>query len=254
MATMTSGCDAMPQLVGKVALVTGAGGYQGIGRAIALRLARDGAAVAVNDLAPVPAVPGSAWGGLNAVVEEIRALGRQSLGLSADISEAAAVDRMFRELLGHFGHVDILVNNAAARPGPDRAPVVDLDEAAWDHVFRVNVRGTFLCSRAAARAMIQQGRGGKIIMMSSTKGKQGAVKHAAYAASKFAVLGFAQSLALELAPHRIHVNSVCPGVVNSERLQASAQALDAPGTTVAESHARLLEERAAEIPLGRIAD
>jgi NAD(P)-dependent dehydrogenase (short-subunit alcohol dehydrogenase family) len=107
------------------------------------------------------------------------------------------------------------VNNAASRPGRDRALVVDLDEEAWDHVFRVNVRGTFLCSRAAARAMIHQGRGGKIVMLSSTKGKQGAVKHAAYAASKFAILGFAQSLALELAPHRINVNSICPGVVNT---------------------------------------
>src|SRR5262249_54827870 len=138
--------------------------------------------------------------------------------------------------------------------GRDRALVVDLDEEAWDHVFRVNVRGTFLCSRAAARAMIQQGRGGKIIMMSSTKGKQGAVKHAAYAASKFAILGLAQSLALELAPHRINVNSICPGVVNTERLQSIAQALDAHGTSIAESHARMLEERAADIPLGRIAD
>jgi NAD(P)-dependent dehydrogenase (short-subunit alcohol dehydrogenase family) len=249
----------MPDLTGKIALVTGAGGFQGIGRAIALRLARDGADVAVNDLSPGPAAkspPASetAWGGLDAVVEEIRALGRRSRALFADVSDSAAVESMFRELIAHFGRVDILVNNAASRPGRDRALVVDLDEDAWDHVFRVNVRGSFLCSRAAARVMIQQGRGGKIVMLSSTKGKQGAVKHAAYAASKFAILGFAQSLALELAPYRINVNSICPGVVNTERLQSIAQALESSESSAAESHARMLEQRATEIPLGRIGE
>lgn len=244
----------MSQLAGKVALVTGAGGHRGIGRAIALRLARDGADVAVNDLSLTSAATESAWGGLAAVVDEIRALGRQSLGLAADVADAAAVDAMFRQLLERFGRVDILVNNAASRPGRDRALVVDLDEDAWDLVQRVNVRGTFLCSRAAARAMIRQGHGGKIIVMSSTKGRQGAVKHAAYAASKFALIGFVQSLALELAPHRIHVNAICPGSVDTERLQSIAEALDAEGASAGDAHARMLAERAAEIPLGRIAD
>lgn len=238
----------MASLAGKVALVTGAGGRQGIGRAIALRLARDGADVAVNDLSLAAAASDAAWGGLAQVVDEIRSLGRQSIGLPADVADAEAVDTMFCEMLDRFGRVDILVNNAASRPGRDRALVVDLDAEAWDLVQRVNVRGTFLCSRAAARAMIGQGQGGKIIMISSTKGRQGAVKHAAYAASKFAVIGFMQSLALELAPHRINVNAICPGVVNTERLGAIAQALDA------EQGARMFEERAAAIPLGRIAD
>jgi NAD(P)-dependent dehydrogenase (short-subunit alcohol dehydrogenase family) len=242
----------MSDLTGKVALVTGAGGLQGIGRAIALRLARDGADVVVNDLSLTSAGPGE-WRGLAAVVEEIQALGRQSLGVAADVSDASAVDRLFHEAVEQFGRVDILINNAASRPGRDRALVVDLEEDAWDHVFRVNVRGTFLCSRAAARAMIRQGRGGKIIMLSSTKGKEGAVKHAAYAASKFAILGFAQSLALELAPHGINVNSICPGVVNTERLQSIAQALETEGDS-AQAHARWLEKRATEIPLGRVAD
>jgi NAD(P)-dependent dehydrogenase (short-subunit alcohol dehydrogenase family) len=244
----------MSNLSGKVALVTGAGGYQGIGRAVALRLARDGADVAVNDLSLAPGPSATGWGGLAAVVEEVKALGRQSIGLAADVGDAAAVDGMFAELLARFGRIDILVNNAASRPGRDRVPVVDLQEDAWDLVQRVNVRGTFLCSRAAARAMIGQGRGGKIVMLSSTKGKQGAVRHAAYAASKFAVLGFMQSLALELAPHRINVNAICPGVVNTERLRSIAQALDERGTSEDDAHARMIAERSSLIPLGRVAE
>jgi NAD(P)-dependent dehydrogenase (short-subunit alcohol dehydrogenase family) len=243
----------MANLSGKVALVTGAGGYQGIGRAIALRLARDGADVAVNDLSLAPGSGTPRWAGLSAVVEEVRALGRQSIALAADVGDGAAVDAMFAELLGRLGRIDILVNNAASRPGRDRVPVIDLEEDAWDLVQRVNVRGTFLCSRATARAMIGQGTGGKIIMLSSTKGKQGAIRHAAYAASKFAVLGFMQSLALELAPHRIHVNAICPGVVDTERLRSIAQALDASGSAADEAHARLIEERSSRIPLGRVA-
>src|SRR5262245_18497531 len=129
----------MAKLTGKVALVRRAGGFHGMGRAIALRFARDGADVAVNDVSLAPADPKSEWGGLAAVVEEIRGLGRKSLALVGDVSDAAAVERMFGELLDQLGHIDILVNNAASRPGRDRSLVVDLEEGVWDDVFRVNV-------------------------------------------------------------------------------------------------------------------
>jgi NAD(P)-dependent dehydrogenase (short-subunit alcohol dehydrogenase family) len=244
---------AMYDLTGKVALVTGAGGRHGIGRAIALRLAQEGADVAVNDVAS-SFDPGASWGGLAAVVDEIRALERRALAVAADVADATAVEGMFRRVLDEFRRIDILVNNAASRPGQDRVCVVDLDEAAWDAVQRVNVRGTFLCSRAAAREMIRAGRGGKIINMSSTKGKQGAARHAAYAASKFAVIGFTQSLAVELAPYKINVNAICPGMVNTERLESIACALAAAGESTQESLARMVGERGAEVPLGRIAE
>ena len=155
----------MYDLNGKVALVTGAGGERGLGRAIAVRLAQEGADVAVNDLVAQP--PGSTgWGGIAEVVREIEALGRRSLGVAADVSDASQVERMVRQTLDEFGRIDILVNNAAAPAGRDRALVVDLEEDAWDLVQRVNVKGTFLCSRAVARAMMERGQGGKMINLS----------------------------------------------------------------------------------------
>ncbi len=245
----------MYNLEGKVALVTGAGGKQGIGRAIAMRLAQEGADVVVNDLrAPSEDAPPSGWRGVADVVEGIEALGRSALGILADVSEAAQVQRMVGETLERFGRIDILVNNAASRPGRDRVPVVELEEEAWDLVQRVNVKGTFLCSRAVAREMIRRGNGGKILIISSTRGKRGAACYAAYSASKFAVLGFGQALALELAPHQIQVNTICPGLVETERISAMAAAMAQEGEAEEDRRAQMLRERAEEVPLGRVAE
>ena len=245
----------MYHLEGKVALVTGAGGKQGIGRAIALRLAQEGADVVVNDLEAVSEeARSSGWRGVPDVVEEIEALGRGALGILADVSEAAQVQRMVGETLERFGRIDILVNNAASRPGRDRVPVVELEEEAWDLVQRVNVKGTFLCSRAVAREMIRRGNGGKILIISSTRGKRGAACYAAYSASKFAVLGFGQALALELAPHQIQVNTICPGLVETERISAMAAAMAQEGEAEEDRRAQMLRERAEEVPLGRVAE
>ena len=121
--------DALYDLHGKVALVTGAGGEHGIGRAIATRLARDGADVIVNDVVGNPYASSAAdWGGTQSVVREIEALGRQAVTILADVSDADQVDGMIRRALERFGRVDILVNNAGSRPGMDRVPVVDLEE------------------------------------------------------------------------------------------------------------------------------
>jgi NAD(P)-dependent dehydrogenase (short-subunit alcohol dehydrogenase family) len=245
----------MYNLEGKVALVTGAGGKQGVGRAIAMRLAQEGADVVVNDLeAPSKNVRPSGWRGVPDVVQGIEALGRRALGVLADVSDAAQVERMVSETIERFGQIDILVNNAASRPGSDRVPVVELEEDAWDLVQRVNVKGTFLCSRAVARQMICRGNGGKILIISSTKGKRGEACFAAYSASKFAVIGFGQSLALELAQHRIQVNVICPGIVETERISDMAAAMARNGESEEECRAQMLRERAAEIPLGRIAE
>jgi NAD(P)-dependent dehydrogenase (short-subunit alcohol dehydrogenase family) len=242
----------MYNLGGKVALVTGAGGKKGLGRAIALRLASEGADVIVNDLVRQSTDP-SGWRGIPSVVQEIEALGRRSLGLAADVSDSIQVESMVRQALKRFGHVDILVNNAAAPAGRDRVPVVDLEEDVWDLVQRVNVKGTFLCCRAVARAMIERGQGGKIINMSSISGKVGKPRYAAYAASKFAVRGFTQSLAQELAVHGIQVNAICPILVESERVDKIAAAL-APKDIPAQVYRQQFVERVgASAPLGRIA-
>jgi len=159
---------------------------------------------------------------------------------------------MIRQSVAQFGHIDILVNNAGAPAGRDRVPVVDLDEDAWDLVQSVNVKGTFLCCRAVARAMIERGQGGKIINMSSTSGRRGVARFAAYCASKFAVRGFTQALALELAPHRINVNAICPGLVETERIDHMAAALAPEGVSVAAYRRQMMERATSENPLGRI--
>jgi meso-butanediol dehydrogenase/(S,S)-butanediol dehydrogenase/diacetyl reductase len=241
----------MYKLCGKVALVTGAGGERGLGRAIAVRLAQEGADVVVNDLVARPP-RATTWGGLSAVVQEIEALGRRALAVVADVAHAGQVDDMVRQSLQGFGQIDILVNNAGAPAGPDRVPVVELPEEVWDLVQRVNVKGTFLCSRAVARAMIDRGQGGKIINMSSISGKRGRARYAAYAASKFAVRGFTQALALELAPHRINVNAICPSLVETERVDGIASGLAPAGASPQASHEQLLERMIAEVPLGRL--
>jgi len=189
----------MYELEGKVALVTGAGGEHGIGREIATRFAQEGADVAVNDLTMRPHDENrSAWAGLPSVVQEIEQLGRSSTAIQANVTNSESVGRLVAETVKNLGRIDILVNNAGALAGADRHPVVDLDEAQWDRVHAVNVKGTFLCAQAAARKMIAQGDGGRIINMSSIAGKQGVARFAAYCASKFAVIGFTQSLALDL--------------------------------------------------------
>jgi len=241
----------MYNLSGKVALVTGAGGERGIGRAIATRLAKEGADVIVNDIVTNPANM-AGWGGLPEVVREIEALGRQSMSIIADISNANQVHNMIRQVLERFGHIDILVNNAAAPAGRDRVPVVDLEEDAWDLVQNVNVKGTFLCCKTVARAMIDRGEGGKIINISSTSGKRGVARYAAYCASKFAVIGFTQSLALELAPHRINVNAICPGLVETERVDGMAAVLKTEGMSTEEYREKMIEQATLTTPLGRI--
>jgi len=249
----------MYNLSGKVAVVTGAGGRHGIGRAIALRLAEEGADVVVTDIQRSTdrmreEDRQSGWRGLPSVVEEIEDLGRQSLGLFSDVTDSAQVADMVRQTLDRFGKIDILVNNAGSQPGPDRVLVVELGEEAFDEVMRVNVRGTYLCSKAVAIHMIERGGGGKMIVISSGAGKQGIARYAAYCASKFALIGFTQALAHELAPHKINVNAICPGLVNTERVDFIAAALAAEGESAEEHRALMVRARAEAVPLGRIAE
>ncbi len=241
----------MYDLKGKVALVTGAGGKGGLGRAIALRLAQEGADVVVNDLDKATASDSAR---LTAVVAEIETLGQGALGIFADVSIAQEVERMVAQAVAHFGRIDILVNNAGAPAGRDRVPVVELEEEAFDLVQAVNVKGTFLCCREAARVMIAQGRGGKIINISSTSGKRGVARFAAYCASKFAVRGFTQALALELAPHQINVNAICPGLIETERVDDMAAALAPAGTPADVYRQQMVAQASGSTPLGRLGE
>ena len=245
----------MYNLTGKVALVTGAGGKNGIGRAIATRLAKEGADVAVNDITEHPyAADQAEWQGLPDVVREIKAMGRRAISVVADVSDAKQVAEMVDKTVAHFGKIDILVNNAGTIAGKDRVPVVDLAEEDWDRVQRVNVKGVFLCSQAVARHLIAQGTGGKIINMSSVTGKQGSARYAAYSASKFAVIGLTQSLAHELAPYQVNVNAICPSLVDTERVGHLASALMPEDLPADEQRAEFARRNVAAVPLGRLAE
>jgi NAD(P)-dependent dehydrogenase (short-subunit alcohol dehydrogenase family) len=245
----------MYDLAGRTALVTGAGGEWGFGRAIANRLADEGADVAVNDVQANPYGAGAGeWGGLAAVVSEIEAKGRGAMPVLADVSDAAQVDAMVAAVIEQFGKIDILVANAGSRPGPDRVPVVDLTEEAFDDVQRVNVKGTFLCSRAVARHMVARGDGGKIIVISSTAGKRGVARYAAYTASKFALVGFTQSLAHEMGEYGVNVNAICPGLAETERAIHIADAIKPEGGTAETQLHEMLRHRAEVNPLGRVTE
>jgi NAD(P)-dependent dehydrogenase (short-subunit alcohol dehydrogenase family) len=246
----------MTMLEGKVAMITGSGGEHGFGRAMARRLAEAGADVVLTDVAPtglkaVAKKPSTGWGGLEAVVAEVQKAGRRALAVLMDVRSAAQVDQAVARALGELGRLDILVNNAAAPPGADRVPVVDVTEEAWDTVLDTNLKGTFLCSRAVARAMLERRTRGRIINISSNCGKVGYATYATYCASKFGVIGFTQSLALELAPAGITVNAICPGPADTDRLDYMGRRPD--GGFDPALRARAIAERAAGVPIGRLA-
>ncbi len=249
----------MYNLHGKTALVTGAGGERGIGRAVATRLAKEGADVIVSDLVANP-YPGdsSEWQGLPSVVSEIEAAGQSAEAILADVSKADEVERLVSGGIDRFGRIDILVNGAGSLPGKDRVLVVDMEEEAWDKEMNVNAKGVFLMCRAAARHMIERGEGGKIINIASTSGKIGRKRFSAYCASKAAIIRFTQALAQELGPHGINVNSVSPTAVDTERLGFIEEAISdgaVQGTSWknSEAHRAFIQEKAGISPLGRVA-
>ena len=249
----------MYNLQGKTALVTGAGGERGIGRAVAARLAKEGADIIVSDLVANP-YPGdsSEWKGLPSVVREIEAAGRSAEAILADVSKADDVERLVSGGIDRFGRIDILVNGAGSLPGKDRVLVVDMEEEAWDKEMNVNAKGVFLMCRAASRHMIDRGGGGKIINIASTSGRIGRKRFSAYCASKAAIIRFTQALAQELGPHGINVNSVSPTAVDTERVGFIEEAVSdgaVQGTSWknSEAHRAFIQEKAGISPLGRVA-
>jgi NAD(P)-dependent dehydrogenase (short-subunit alcohol dehydrogenase family) len=166
-----------------------------------------------------------------------------------DIRSARQINGVIGQALERFGRIDILVNNAAAPPGADRFHVVELSEEAWDAVLDVNLKGSFLCAKAAATLMLRRKTRGRIINIASDMGKIGAANLAAYCTSKFGVIGFTQALAMELAPAGITVNAVCPGGVDTERLDYLGRRED--GSYDPSLRAERVRQLAAKIPLGR---
>ena len=239
----------MSNLTEKIAIITGAG--QGIGKEIALRLARAGAAVVVAEYHSETAA---------STAEQIQEQGQRSLPYPIDVTSVKAVQQMIVDVVSHFGHIDILVNNAGII---QVVPMLELTEADWDRVVDVNEKALFFVLQAVAKQMIAQipetirasGRAscsfGKIVNLSSVAGRSGRPLQTHYAASKTAVLSITKSAALELAPYNINVNAICPGIVPTpmweeiDRIQVQMKGLS-PGEWI--------DQLTETVPLKRVAD
>ncbi|HJZ86446.1 MAG TPA: SDR family NAD(P)-dependent oxidoreductase [Polyangia bacterium] len=196
----------MGLLDGKVAIITGSGG--GIGRAHALLFAQEGAQVVVNDLGGARDGTGKGVSAAEKVVAEIKAAGGQAAPSYDDVSERAGAENMVQIALKQFGQVDILINNAGILR--DKT-LLKMDEAMWDVVIRVHLRGTFLCTQAAARAMVERQKGGRIVNTTSVSGLIGNFGQANYSSAKAGIYGLTRTAHLELfQKHKITVNALAP--------------------------------------------
>ncbi|MCL6701995.1 L-iditol 2-dehydrogenase [Pseudomonas sp. T1.Ur] len=189
----------MKRLQGKSALVTGAA--RGIGKAFAQAYVDEGATVAIADI------------DLDRARETAAQLGDNAYAVRMDVTDQASIDQAIDSVVARAGKLDILINNAALF---DLAPIVEITRESYERLFSINVAGTLFTLQAAARQMIRQGHGGRIINMASQAGRRGEALVAVYCASKAAVISLTQSAGLDLIKHRINVNAIAPGVVDGE--------------------------------------
>ena len=193
------------QLTGKVALVTGAA--QGIGKAVALLLARNGADIVVSDINLEKA---------EEAAKEIQAVGRKAIATKVDVASLGDVERMVQAVIEHFGHIDILINNAGITR--DKL-ILRMAEEDWDAVLNINLKGTFNCTKVVVRHMSKQ-RSGKIVSIASVVGEMGNAGQANYSASKAGVIGFTKTIAREFAQRGINVNAIAPGYIETPMTEA----------------------------------
>jgi len=193
------------QLANQVALVTG--GARGIGREIALTFAQEGAEVALFDVNPEP---------LAQTATELEALGRRCLGVVVDVTDGKQVDEGVAKVLDKLGRIDILINNAGITKD---GLLIRMDDAQWDRVLNINLKGTFLCTRAVAKHMLKQRRG-RIVSIASIVGLIGNPGQANYAASKAGIIGLTKAVAKELASRGVTVNAIAPGFIKTEMTEA----------------------------------
>jgi len=189
------------KLKGQVAIITGAG--RNIGEETAKLLASEGAKIAVVDLDKVRG---------DRVVAEIKKAGGDAMALVADVANETDIDRLVKDVVGQWGQIDILVNNAAIS---DNKHILDITREEWDRVIAVTLTGPFLLSKYVAKQMVEQGRSGKIVNVGSTSGFYGRKRAIAYAAAKGGVANLTRAMAVQLAPHNIRVNGVVPNKIGS---------------------------------------
>lgn len=246
----------MTRLDGRVALVTGAGRYRGIGRAIVLRLAEEGADVVVTARARdassfPPHEQEMGWKGIESVAEEVRGMGRRALAVDCDVTDKDDLQRTVDAAVAELGGIDILVNNAALPSEAGAAPILEMTDENWYETVDVNLHGLYHTVRAVGREMVKGG-GGSIINISSTAGRIGIPNYGAYCATKWAMHGLTQQLALELARQNIRVNIVCPGSTDTDMMDGTFGRYDEvagqePGTSKAAIRRALLMGRQATV-------
>jgi len=239
------------RLQDKVAIVTGCARDRGIGRAIAMRLARDGAHVVAADYCrSISEYPDAKFGQmeeLERLAATIGDLGRRSIAVRVDVTDENEVAAMTEAAMKEFGRVDILCNNAGG--GVGGGPVVQQSLDSWNRTVGMNLTGAFLCAKHVAPKIIAGGRGGRIINTASIAGKRGGPGMAAYSAAKHGVIGLTRSLALELGQFGITVNAVCPGFVETQLLEGL---INMVGVTRNLNREQVIQTFVSQVPMGRM--
>jgi NAD(P)-dependent dehydrogenase (short-subunit alcohol dehydrogenase family) len=210
-------------LDGKVAVVTGAGRMRSIGRPIAVALAAAGCDIVLTGTGRPPErypddEKAAGWRDIESVADEVRAEGRRAVSVVSDVADLGAVEQLAARTLDELGRVDFIVNNAGAARGEDRKPVIDLDPALWRQVIDVNLTGSFYMSKVFGRCLVEAGKGGAIINISSIAGKRLGPQTAAYSASKAGLQALTACMAQEVGMAGVRVNAICPGIIDTSRM------------------------------------